>query len=331
MTLQTPEAADIGGLLERLSRETDIGVALLDDGARFLYVNDAMATLHGVAPKDIAGRALEDVPSLITPDAVARAAREGDPFHAAARTADGRAWDVRYVPLDDSSGRTVGVIARDITEREAAAEALEQLALQRRQLVKASLEAAERERGRVADDLHDDILQRLLFVHQEWASIPGARTNPAVTRAIAAIEDVTQRLRAVVDDLHPVTLASTSIHSAVHALADAHAARGQLTVQVQMPDDASSSHDLFILSALRELLGNVARHAPGSEVGVLVAPVGGDLVIEVSDDGPGFDPAVIDASVGLAGLFARVEGSGGRAELESSEDGTRVRLALPLD
>ncbi len=329
--MQAPEATDIGGLLERLSRETDIGVALLDAGARFLYVNDAMAALHGLAPDDIAGRALADVPSLIISGAVARAAQEGAPFHAAARTADGRAWDVRYVPMDDGSGRTIGVIARDITEREAAAAALERLALQRRQLVKASLEAAERERGRVADDLHDDVLQRLLFVHQEWASIPGARTNPAITRAIAAIEDVTERLRAVVDDLHPVTLASTSVHSAVHALAQDHAARGSFSVRVQMPDDLRSAHDLFILSALRELLGNVAQHAPGAEVGVLVAPVGGDLVIEVADDGPGFDPATIDDHVGLAGLFARVEGSGGRAELESSADGTRVRLALPLD
>ncbi len=331
MTVQTPETADIGGLLERLSRETDIGVALLDAGARFLYVNDAMAALHGVAPDEVAGRALEDVPSLITSDAVARAAREGAPFHAAARTGDGRAWDVRYVPMDDGSGRTVGVIARDITEREAAAEALERLALQRRQLVKASLEAAERERGRVADDLHDDVLQRLLFAHQECASLPDARTDPALRRAIDAIEDVTHRLRAVVDDLHPVTLASTSIHSAIHALAHDYAARGPFSVQVQLHDDLRSGHDLFVLSALRELLGNVAKHAPGAEVGVLVAPVGGDLVIEVADDGPGFDAATIDGHVGLAGLFARVEGSGGRAELQSSADGTRVRLALPLD
>ncbi|UUY05306.1 hypothetical protein LRS13_07235 [Svornostia abyssi] len=304
--METRDAALIGELLERLSRETDICVALIEDRERVIYTNDAMA-------------AIDDVDVLISRDAVVQAAASGAPVDTQATTPDGRVWETRYVPMDHDGRRTVGVIARNITE-------LDRLARQQRRIVKDSLEAAERERGRLADVLHDDVLQRLLFAHQEWASIPA---EPAVRRAIDAIEDVTQRLRAVVGELHPITLASTTLRSAVEALAHDHAARGPFTVSVQVSDHAGGTHDLLVLAALRELLTNVARHAPGAEAGVLVTPVDGELVIEVADDGPGFDPSVVDEHVGLAALFARIEASGGRTALETSADGTRVRLTLP--
>lgn len=304
--METGEATLIGELLERLSRETDICVALIEGREQFLYTNDAMA-------------AIGDIDTLISRDAVAQAAASGAPVDTTATTHDGRVWETRYVPMDHDGRRVVGVIARNITE-------LDRLARQQRRIVKDSLEAAERERGRLADVLHDDVLQRLLFAHQEWASVPA---EPAVRRAIDTIEDVTRRLRAVVSELHPITLASTTLRSAVEALAHDHAARGPFTVEVQVSDRADGTHNLLVLAALRELLTNVARHAPGAEAGVLVTPVDGELVIEVADDGPGFDPAVIDGHVGLAALFARIEASGGRTVLETSSDGTRVRLTLP--
>ncbi len=304
--METRDAALIGELLERLSRETDICVALIQDRERVIYTNDAMAAIDGVD-------------ALVSPHDVMQASMSGVPVDTTATSPDGRVWETRYVPMDHEGRRTVGVIARDITE-------LDRLARQQRRIVKDSLEAAERERGRLADALHDDVLQRLLFAHQEWASAPA---DPAVRRAIETIEDVTQRLRAVVDELHPVTLASTTLRSAVEVLARDHAARGSFTVQVQVSDQAGSPHDLLVLAALRELLTNVARHAPGAEAGVLVTPVDRELVIEVADDGPGFDSSVIDDHVGLAALFARIEASGGRTELQTSADGTRVRLTLP--
>ncbi|MGK2937318.1 MAG: ATP-binding protein [Solirubrobacteraceae bacterium] len=305
--METGEATLIGELLERLSRETDICLALLEDRGRVLYTNDAMA-------------AINEGDVLISRSAVAQAAASGTPFNTTATTPDGRVWETRYVPMDHDGRRTVGVIARDITE-------LDRLARRQRRIVKDSLEAAERERGRLADVLHDDVLQRLLFAHQEWASVPA---DPAVHRAIETVEDVTRRLRAVVSELHPITLTSTTLRSAVEGLARDHAARGSFTVKVTVSDRADGTHDLLVLAALRELLTNVAQHAPGAEAGVLVTPIDGELVIEVADDGPGFDPAVIDQHVGLAALFARIEASGGRTALESSADGTRVRLTLPV-
>lgn len=304
--MTTREGTLVGELLERLSRETDIGVALIDDREQVVYTNDAMA-------------AIADVEALISSGAVTQALASGAPHTVSATTSDGRDWETRYVPMDHDGRRTVGVIARDISE-------LTRLARQQRQLVKGSLEAAERERGRLADVLHDDVLQRLLFARQEWASVSA---DPAARRALDTIEDVTRRLRDVVGELHPITLASTTLRSAVERLARDHAARGPFTVEVQVSDGAGGSHDLLVLAALRELLTNVARHAPGAEAGVLVTPVGGELVVEVADDGPGFDPAVVDRHVGLAALFARIEASGGRTALESSADGTRVRLTLP--
>ena len=157
-------------------------------------------------------------------------------------------------------------------------------------------------------------------------------------RARASLEEATRLLRAAVSALHPVTLSHGGLVVAVESVAREHAARGGFKVDVRADPPSSTVHDQFVLVAIGELLANVVKHAAASKVEVAVRETGAELIVEVADDGPGFDlvalaAVVADGHVGLASLIERAEIVGGRLEVLRPADGggSRVRLALPLD
>jgi signal transduction histidine kinase len=99
------------------------------------------------------------------------------------------------------------------------------------------------------------------------------------------------------------------------------------------PVDASLPHKITIYRVLQEALANGFRHAPGASQRVTLRTDGEDLVIEVADDGPGFDPEAAsgNGSLGLAGMRERVEMLGGRLDIESgSRRGTIVTAHIPV-
>ncbi|MEV0903292.1 sensor histidine kinase [Streptomyces hokutonensis] len=90
--------------------------------------------------------------------------------------------------------------------------------------------------------------------------------------------------------------------------------------------DTTAAH---LLAAPREALSNVARHAHATAVQVTVR-AGDELLLEVTDNGRGIDPAVTRSS-GLTNLRRRAEKLGGTFEVESRpEGGTRLRWRIPL-
>jgi len=88
-----------------------------------------------------------------------------------------------------------------------------------------------------------------------------------------------------------------------------------------------------LLSIAREALSNVIRHAGASRVTIEVAATGGELQLEVADDGRGFDSSAPaeDGHHGLANMRRRAEAMGGRLQVESASGaGTRIIITLPL-
>jgi signal transduction histidine kinase len=81
---------------------------------------------------------------------------------------------------------------------------------------------------------------------------------------------------------------------------------------------------------VQEALTNVAKHARASRVRVAVGESGGELCIEVQDDGAGFDPDTTGEGFGLSGMHERVSLAGGTLSVESGEGGTLVTARLPV-
>jgi two-component system NarL family sensor kinase len=204
-------------------------------------------------------------------------------------------------------------------------------------------EATAQERRRIADGLHDDVLQHLLFARQELISAD-AGDGADMARASSSLTEGIRLLRAVVGDLHPLALSGRAPSgrglSETVAELTREAQRPSLTTSSRLGPGIDSRHDALVASAVRELLANVVKHARASAAEVTVRAKG-QLVIEVRDDGVGLDPtammqAVMAGHIGLASLTERVQASDGQIELtdhrvdDASGGGTLVRVSLPL-
>jgi signal transduction histidine kinase len=80
---------------------------------------------------------------------------------------------------------------------------------------------------------------------------------------------------------------------------------------------------------VQEALTNVAKHARANRVRVAVKQSDGELLIEVQDDGAGFDPDLANDGFGLAGIRERVGLAGGTLSIDSGEYGILLRACLP--
>jgi PAS domain S-box-containing protein len=211
------------------------------------------------------------------------------------------------------------------------------LAAERQRIVAQAMDAEDRARERISQQLHDELLQSLFAIRQDLAQ---AVTRPGradlVIGARDGVRQAIRSLRAVVFDLHPVALDQAGLRSAIGAVATHHAESGEFEASVQIAPGADSEHDRLVLSLVRELLSNVARHAGARRASVTLRRHDGELLLEVSDDGRGLDraearQAVAHGHIGLASAAQRVEVLGGRFELISSRGGgTTVRAAIPM-
>jgi PAS domain S-box-containing protein len=230
---------------------------------------------------------------------------------------------------------------RDITDAKRGEEralrqsrAIADLAQARGELVSQLMVAEERTRQRIAQGLHDDALQLLLAAHQDLLEAdPGGE---GVERARATLGETIERIREAVAALHPVTHQRGDLQTALSAIAREQATRGGFRYTVRVEPEASGLADELILSAARELLTNVAKHARASRCSVVVDHSRDMVNLEVADDGVGISAdreqsALRDGHVGLASTIQRMKAIGGEGEVSSTAGrGTIVRASIPV-
>ena len=204
----------------------------------------------------------------------------------------------------------------------------------RGRLVAQAVEAEERARKRLSDDLHDHAIQNVLTARQDVAdAIAGDST--ALERAETALRQALEQLRTAVRELHPYLLDHLDLPSGLETIAEHHAARGGYHAQITIDPAAVGTHDQLVVSLVRELLANVAKHAKATLANVDLTQCEHGLLLEVSDNGRGFTAdeqlaALRAGHIGLASVRERVEASGGTFEIFSPTGaGTRVRCAIP--
>jgi signal transduction histidine kinase len=191
------------------------------------------------------------------------------------------------------------------------------------------IEAADAERRRVGRDLHDGAQQRLVAVSNLLRVARLKADDGAVELIAAAEEELAQahaELRELARGLHPVALGERGLKAALESLCSTSAMEvGLDVIDDGVPDDVAAA--AYFVAA--ESLANAARYAQASRVDVRIRPRGGELHVEVADDGVGgADPS---AGTGLSGLADRVEVLRGCLDVESPPGaGTRVHASIPL-
>jgi signal transduction histidine kinase len=207
--------------------------------------------------------------------------------------------------------------------------------------------AALDERHRLARELHDSACQQLfsMTLHIRAAELTLAAGTPGgaheVTRqslrtldglAHAALDD----LRALVFELYPALLHREGLVAVLRRTAADTAARVGVEVSVHAPDERLGLDPEVELDAHRlvqEALHNCVKHAEAESVRVTVGPAPdtpGTLLLEVADDGRGFDPAAARSGLGLISMAERAERLGGALSISSQVGaGTVVRAVVP--
>ena len=210
------------------------------------------------------------------------------------------------------------------------------------------------ERERIARELHDGIAQVLGYVNTKSQAVEELLDAERVPEARAQLAELAAAARSTYVDVREAILGLSSpvaptgrLTTALRAYVRRFAEASKLAVRMDA-SDAATRLDLPPAIAdeafriVREALTNVRKHAAARRVTVRLDVVGSDLVIEVIDDGRGFDPAargtwvLPDAGgrlqVGLMGMRDRTEQAGGHIEwLPTPGGGTTVRLSVPID
>jgi signal transduction histidine kinase len=210
---------------------------------------------------------------------------------------------------------------------------LAQLSASRGRLVGEVLRAEETERKRLAEALHDEALQDLLFVRQ-WMATEG---ESGADLAGATFDRAIARLRGEISDLYPAALKVAGLGRAIEGVAQVQAERAGFDVKVEVDSEACGELDEILFVLAREQLVNAAKHSGAATVSVSIACDGPTIVMQVRDDGCGLhesrrEEAVLQGRIGLASGAERVEALGGAMEIESRPDrGTVVRTTLPRE
>jgi len=198
--------------------------------------------------------------------------------------------------------------------------------------------AREDERSHLARELHDELGALLTAAKLDAARLRHALAGApqeAHTR-LQHLEDSVKRgielKRRIIEDLRPSSLSNLGLRAALDILAREFAQRSEIRVdtaldEVQVDDRTA----IAVYRMVQEALTNVVRHAQAQTVTISLRPDADVLVIEVHDDGAGFDPAAARHSRhGLVGMRYRIESLGGRLHIQSGPgQGTRLQARLP--
>lgn len=198
------------------------------------------------------------------------------------------------------------------------------------------------ERQRMARELHDTLAQGLAGVILQLEAVEAhlvngrtARAHEIVQQAMARARTALADSRRAIDHLRSDGLATDDFGAALRSEVARFQAMTALACQLDLGDLPALPEQVqdHVLRAVAESLANVARHARATEVWVRVAREDDALLVEVRDNGVGFDPAALQqrGHYGLLGLNERAQLTGGALDITSAPDaGTSVRLRLPL-
>jgi signal transduction histidine kinase len=202
----------------------------------------------------------------------------------------------------------------------------------------AGTDARRAERARIARELHDSISQDLFSMSLLAGGLrkalpPGSALRPEAEAMERAAARTMREMQALLLELRPVALEDAGLQPALEELCRAYETRLGVLVPADLDDvalDPPAEH--AVLRVVQEALGNAIKHGAPDVVRVRLTADGDTVVVEVRDDGDGFDPdRVADRhGMGLALMRERIEELGGRFDLVSRPGaGTTVRAWLP--
>lgn len=199
--------------------------------------------------------------------------------------------------------------------------------------------AALEERQRLARELHDSVSQALFGIAlgagaaRRRLDLDPAKVGESLDYVLSLTEVALTEMRALIFELRPETLEKEGLIAALTRHAAATQARHQVTVETVLceePDVPLATKEALYRIA-QEAMHNAAKYARGTRIDLLLAHRADYLVLEVRDDGVGFDPDQdFVGHLGLHSMRERMAALGGTTDVASTLGvGTCIRAAAP--
>jgi PAS domain S-box-containing protein len=321
------ELLESGERLQETMKAAMDAIVIADAGQRVILFNPAAEAMFGCSVAEAIGMRLEN----FLPERYRSRHREY--VENFGSSADG----ARVMAVNRE------VILRDITARRRADQQLLESNRQLRELSATLQDVREKERTRIARELHDELGQQLTGLKMELSWL-GNQLADKRDKLAAKVESMKQQIEATIKsvrristDLRPALLDDLGLCPAIEWLAADFSAKTGLEVALDLDDQSCGQEDTLATALFRitqECLTNVARHAAATQVRISLRREGGVLALTIADDGKGLAQAEGGKLVGhgLIGIRERAIMLGAEAAFISGPGaGTTVRISIPLE
>ncbi|MBK7309415.1 MAG: sensor histidine kinase [Sphingobacteriaceae bacterium] len=209
---------------------------------------------------------------------------------------------------------------------------------------KAVIEAEEKERVRIARELHDGIGQQLSAAKLNISGLQASlKTNKPeeelmLKNALDLLDESVKEVRAVSHSMVPNALIKSGLVMAVREFVNKISSSGNLKVNLEivgMSGRLDSTVENILFRVMQELVNNIIKHAQASEVGIQFIKHDKELTILIEDNGKGFDVNTklneTDGGIGLKNIQSRIDFLNGEVIFDSYPDkGTTVTIEIPV-
>jgi two-component system, NarL family, sensor kinase len=202
----------------------------------------------------------------------------------------------------------------------------------------AEITTLEKERTRIAADLHDELGPLLSAIKFKINSVDtvDADDQYQLERASSHLDDLITRLREIAANLMPNTLIRKGLIAALHQFVD-NVARSSLQIKLNYPPlpDINQEKSINLYRMVQEITHNTIKHAKATHLVIDLSLKGNTLILKTEDNGVGFDysnRAKESTGFGLRNLKSRAEIMGGNFAVESKPGkGTSYQFEIPLN
>jgi signal transduction histidine kinase len=208
---------------------------------------------------------------------------------------------------------------------------------------RASLMRAERETGRLnerqrlARDIHDTLAQHFtsIIMHLAAAKHSNFETvQTQVQQAEEAAREGLDEIRRIIWDIQPEQIEKASLIEAVEELAARWSAENSVQVKMNVtgtPRSLTSSAETALLRISQEAMHNINKYARAKKVNITFSYMEDLFVMDIADDGLGFEPSKVKNGFGMKTMRDRAEELGGTLTIESERGtGTAIAVSIPI-
>jgi len=195
----------------------------------------------------------------------------------------------------------------------------------------------ESERGYLARELHDELGSLLTAAKLDVARLKSRLADsPDATERLQHLTELLNSgialKRRIIEDLRPSSLSNLGLVASLEILGREFADRSGLQIEMALePVVLDEARQLTIYRMVQESLTNIGKYAEASEATIVMKDYGNHVIVEVADNGKGFDTQRVRPSThGLSGMRHRVEAAQGKLTITSTPgSGTRLTAMLP--